>query len=624
MSGVLSLRQRRFIPKPRVAERTLGPIAESTVIYPERVLQQEDICSVEPRWGSWIRSWRFSTQVVSNTFWLPSPRFGERGWGRGALSARVRNATRATSRTFGPLIPGPSPPQSPSAELGTGTRRREPLRCVSIHASWESDSVLSRSQDQQTQAVRPVAQAGGVTVIAFLFLILVALTMTAQAESLSSEQNEFFESKVRPILVEHCYKCHSADADEIEAGLVLDSKQGWMNGGDSGAAIVPGNLDESLLIHAIRYQEDVVSGMPPKSKLPDQKLAILEQWVSMGAPDPRTDAKTGSPIKEFDLQARFEEHWSWRPIVSAEIPSTDNTNWSDAPIDRFVLEKLEQAGLKPAREADRRTWLRRVHLDVIGLPPSVDQIERFLADHTPDAYQNVVTGLLDSPHYGEKWARHWMDLVRYSETYGHEFDYPIHHAHEYRDYLIRAMNADVPYDQFIREQVAGDLLPEPRRHPTEDFNESIIGTGFWYFHDATHAPTDVLNNEADIIGNQVDVFSKSFLGLTVACARCHDHKFDAISAADYYALSAYIQSSCRQFAPLDPGRKIEAINDQIEPYRAQADRGFRLGATQRVFRRHAAGDAGQSGQTDGMAPGQEVPLGQSQQARPFHGRNSRP
>ncbi len=289
-----------------------------------------------------------------------------------------------------------------------------------------------------------------------------------------------------------------------------------------------------------------------------------------GAPDPRTEISAAVPSVAFDLQGRYQSHWCWRPIASPQPPPVSLAQWPILPIDHFILAKLEQADITPAPAADKRTWLRRVYLDLVGLPPRVDQIHQFLADDSPDAFQRVVNELLDSPHYGEKWARHWMDLVRYSETYGHEFDYPIRHAHEYRDYLIRAFNADVPYDQFVREQIAGDLIAKPRRNPEEDFNESIIGTGFWYFHDATHAPTDVLGNEASIIDNQLDVFGKSFLGLTVACARCHDHKFDAISTADYYALSAFIQSSCRQYAPLDPGRKIENINRQIQQHREDA------------------------------------------------------
>ncbi len=417
----------------------------------------------------------------------------------------------------------------------------------------------SRDSQIMFQMYRQLANVGWfarLTVCLFL-----SGSVTAMSEDgPSAEQLEFFESRVRPIFVEHCYECHSEDADEVEAELLLDSKWGWMTGGDSGPAIIPGNLDESLVIDAVRYQEDKVTAMPPRSKLSDKDIAILEKWVQMGAPDPRTEKKSAKPSANgFNLAQRYREHWSWRPIAKPELPWVENNKWPNAGLDRFVLQKIEAAGLKPAPETDRRTWLRRVYFDLIGLPPTLEQIAGFLEDESENAYETVVDQLLQSPHLGEKWARHWMDLVRYAETYGHEFDYPLRHAHEYRDYLIRAFNVDVPFDQFIREHVAGDLLLEPRQNPEEGWNESIIGTGFWYLHEATHAPTDVLGNEADIMDNQIDVFGKAFLGLTIACARCHDHKFDAITTADYYALSAYLQSSCRQEYPLDPsGKRLEA------------------------------------------------------------------
>ena len=396
-------------------------------------------------------------------------------------------------------------------------------------------------------------------------------TAAAEETVATPEQIEFFESEVRPILVEHCYDCHSVGGEEIEAGLVLDSKWGWENGGESGPAIEPGDVEESLLIAAIRYEEDVVSGMPPRSKLPDEEIEILTKWVAMGAPDPREKQIPGDEkVAVFNLQSRKAEHWSWRPVSRPSVPEVGDQNWPRNQIDQFVLAKLEQAGLMPAADADKPLWLRRVYFDLIGLPPTSQQMDQFLQDDSDEAHQHVVDELLRSPHFGEKWARHWMDLVRYAETYGHEFDYPIHHATEYRDYLIRAFNADVPFDQFAREHIAGDLLPEPRRHPEQQFNESIIGTGFWYLHEATHAPTDVLGNEADIVDNQLDVFGKAFLGLTVACARCHDHKFDAISTADYYALSAYLQSSCRQEVSLDVGGKSEQLGARIKELRQRA------------------------------------------------------
>lgn len=412
--------------------------------------------------------------------------------------------------------------------------------------------------------------------VALASLMLCVLTLTAASnllaeDAITAEQVQFFESKVRPIFVEHCYECHSAAADEVEAELLLDSKWGWMTGGESGPAIIPGNLDDSLVIDAVRYQENKVTAMPPRSKLADKEIEILEKWVQMGAPDPRTSKKpANTAAKEINFQKRFNEHWSWRPIAKPELPWVGDGKWPRSGLDRFILHKIEAAGLKPAFEADRRTWLRRVYFDLIGLPPTTEQFAAFLSDNSVNAYETVVDDLLQSPHLGEKWARHWMDLVRYAETYGHEFDYPLRYAHEYRDYLIRAFNADVPFDQFIREHIAGDLLNEPRQNPEEGWNESIIGTGFWYLHEATHAPTDVLGNEADIMDNQIDVFGKSFLGLTIACARCHDHKFDAITTADYYALTAYLQSSCRQEYSLDPSGKRAAASLEMNRLRRLA------------------------------------------------------
>ena len=422
--------------------------------------------------------------------------------------------------------------------------------------------VGSRESLSVSQMFRQRANVGWVLRFA-VCLFLPGSLVAISEDTLSEEQFEFFESKVRPIFVEHCYECHSEDADEVEAELLLDSKWGWITGGESGPAIIPGNLDESLVIDAVRYQEDKVTAMPPRSKLSDKDIAILEKWVQMGAPDPRAAKKSTKPAANgFNLEQRYREHWSWRPIAEPELPWVENNAWPKSGLDRFILQEIEAAGLKVAPEADRRTWLRRVYFDLIGLPPTIEQIADFLNDESENAYETVVDQLLQSPHLGEKWARHWMDLVRYAETYGHEFDYPLRHAHEYRDYLIRAFNADVPFDQFIREHVAGDLLSEPRQNPDEGWNESIIGTGFWYLHEATHAPTDVLGNEADIMDNQIDVFGKTFLGLTIACARCHDHKFDAITTADYYALSAFLQSSCRQEYPLDPsGKRIEATQE---------------------------------------------------------------
>lgn len=332
---------------------------------------------------------------------------------------------------------------------------------------------------------------------------------------------------------------------------------------------MPGNVDESLIIDAVRHSENVVSAMPPSSKLLSEQIDALERWVAGGAVDPR-DEVTVAEAKTFDWQSRFEDHWSWRPVRSGAVPQSDAFADSSSPIDRWVGRRIDDAGLRPALPADRPTWLRRVTFDLTGLPPTIDQLQHYVADESPHADQRVVDRLLASPAFGETWARHWMDLIRYAESYGHEFDYPIENSHHDRDYLIRAFNADVPYDQLIREHIAGDLIGNPRIDPVTMWSESVTGTGFWYLHEATHAPTDVRQHEADIIDNQIDVLSKTFLGLTVSCARCHDHKFDAISTKDYYALSAYSQSSARQNYPQDTGGAIAADTKLIRQLLADA------------------------------------------------------
>ncbi len=229
--------------------------------------------------------------------------------------------------------------------------------------------------------------------------------------------------------------------------------------------------------------------MPPKTKLPAEEIATLTKWVEMGAPwPPEQPAGPTAYEKPFDLQQRKAAHWAWQPISAPEPPPIKNDAWPASNIDRFILSRLETEGISPAVNADRHAFIRRVYFDLIGLPPPPEAVEQFVSDSSPQALESLVDRLLASPRFGERWARHWLDLVRYAETFGHEFDYPIEHAWQYRDYVIRALNADVPYDQFITEQIAGDLLPEPRLHPTENFNESIIGTGFWFFRRASACP----------------------------------------------------------------------------------------------------------------------------------------
>ncbi len=402
-----------------------------------------------------------------------------------------------------------------------------------------------------------------------------AAAAVGHGAEMAADVREFFESEVRPVLAEACYRCHSAGAEKLKGGLLLDHGTTALAGGDAGPVIVPGDPDASLLIEAVRYTDPDVQ-MPPKKRLDPEQVAALEKWVALGAPWPDEPVPTGEKKlgpKHFDLEARKAEHWCWQPVADAPPPPVRDGSWSADPIDRHVLAKLEAAGIAPSPRADRRTLIRRAHFDLVGLPPDPESVEAFVADPAPDreAFAKVVDRLLASPHFGERWARHWMDLTRYAETCGHEFDYPIPHAPAYRDYLIRAFNADVPYDQLVREHVAGDLLEEPRRNPEAGFDESVIGTGFWHFHEATHAPTDVREDEAGRVDNQIDVFSKTFLGLTVSCARCHDHMFDAISAKDYYALAGYLQSSRRQEAFIDPGGRVARAVQELEAVKALAD-----------------------------------------------------
>ena len=413
----------------------------------------------------------------------------------------------------------------------------------------------------------------GMKIKAFSFFIVWVIVVPWFAESalyhakaqekFTDSQLEFFETKVRPLLVEHCYDCHGAESDPPEGGLSLASRKSILVGGDSGSALNLDNLEKSHILTAVQYGE--IFQMPPDSRLSDEEVAIIEKWVLEQAPWPADSDTDAVARNEFNLAERRAQHWCWQPIIAPEIPNVDQHDWPLDPIDHFILAKLETAKIAPAGPTDKRTWLRRVTFDLTGLPPTKVEIDNFLNDTSEKAFETVVDRLLASPHFGERWARHWMDLIRYAETCGHEFDYPIPNAFQYRDYLIRAFNEDVPYNDFVVEHIAGDLIETPRRHPNTDINESILGTGFWFLGEATHGPVDVKGDEAGRIDNQIDVFGKTFQGLTIACARCHDHKFDAISAADYYGLSGFLQSSRRQNVMLDPNNKIrEGYSEALE------------------------------------------------------------
>jgi hypothetical protein len=342
---------------------------------------------------------------------------------------------------------------------------------------------------------------------------------------------EFFEKKIRPVLVQHCHECHAADAKKVRGGLLLDTRDGIRKGGDTGPAVVPGRIDKSLLIRALRYRDELK--MPPKGKLPDAIIADFEKWVAMGAPDPRDKAATAKPGPYDYDEAR--KHWAYQPIRNPSQPAVRLTSWSASPIDVFVLAKLEANGLTPSPPADRRTLIRRAYYDLVGLPPTYEEVQAFERDPSPEAFAKVVDRLLDSPHYGERWGRHWLDVARYADTkdlvlvFGPDRVRP--YSYTYRDYVIRALNADTPYDRFIHEQLAADQIVR------QDEKWRLAAMGFLTLGRLFD------NNVPDIHDDRIDTVTRGLLGLTASCARCHDHKYDAIPTADYYSLYGVFASS---------------------------------------------------------------------------------
>tara|TARA_Y100000588_G_scaffold335143_3_gene375122 strand:+ start:9568 stop:12930 length:3363 start_codon:yes stop_codon:yes gene_type:complete len=373
---------------------------------------------------------------------------------------------------------------------------------------------------------------------------------------------ELFETEIRPILVEKCYVCHGPSDDPM-GGLRVDSRKSLLKGGSRGTAIVPGNPDKSLLISAIRY-DDLNLKMPPTGKLTVGEIKHFETWVSMGAPDPRVDQIPLVSTQETMNLETGKKFWAFQPLNRNALPekrvTVANKQWATAPIDYFILAKLEENDLSPASPADKITLLRRATFGLLGLPPTRNDVNRFLSDKSPKAFENLIDDLLASPHYGERWGRHWLDLVRFAETNGHEFDNDKLDAWRYRDYIIRALNDDIPYNQLVKEHIAGDLVNSKRVSNDGTHWESPLGTGFYWFGEVLNAPTDSVKAKADRVDNQIDVLGKAFLGLTIACARCHDHKFDPIPTADYYSLAGILHSTTIREALINSNNRDEEIS----------------------------------------------------------------
>lgn len=363
----------------------------------------------------------------------------------------------------------------------------------------------------------------------------------ASADDRSSDRDlEFFEKHVRPVLVTRCYSCHSAQANKRKGGLHLDSRAGWKRGGDSGAVIVPNDPDASLLIQAIRYSDDATK-MPPDKALSAKEVTALEKWVAMGAPDPRDKAatKSDSTVDPADPVAG-RQHWAFRPLSSVERPDVKQADWARSPIDSFVLARLEAEGMTPAADADRRTLARRLYFQLIGLPPTPEQLSSFLADERPDAVEKLVDELLASPHFGERWGRHWLDLARYADSNGLDENFLFREAWRYRNWVIDAVNGDVPLDRFLLEQIAGDLLPYDS---VEQRDQQRIAAGFMVIGPKVLLGNDARERRLDVADEQLDTIGRTVLGLTLGCARCHDHKFDPIPTADYYAMAGILTST---------------------------------------------------------------------------------
>lgn len=391
-----------------------------------------------------------------------------------------------------------------------------------------------------------------------------ASAAAAEGETTAADKagDEFFERKIRPLLAANCFSCHGK---EKKGGLSLESRAGMLAGGDSGTAVTLGKPDDSRLIQAVKYADDELQ-MPPSAKMAEQDIALLKEWIERGAPWPETSGTAAGFIRTSGaITAEDRQFWSFQPVKSQAQPPVKDAAWLRQPIDPFVLAALETEKLQPAKEADKRTLLRRATFDLTGLPPTVDEVSNFLADESPDAYERLIDKLLASPRYGERWGRHWLDIARYAEDQAHTFaarNYP--GGYRYRDWVINSLNADLPYSDFIKQQIAADLLDG------EDRNARLPALGFFalgpvYYADAGCAP----KAQADEMDDRIDTLTRGILGLTVSCARCHDHKFDPIPTKDYYALAGVFASTEYFEAPLAPPDIVAAYDLRVARVKEQ-------------------------------------------------------
>ncbi len=401
-----------------------------------------------------------------------------------------------------------------------------------------------------------ISRAGIVFVLLITATSGLARAQVSPQEQLASQspepdQIEFFEKKIRPVLLKHCYECHAADAKSVKGGLLLDTREATLKGGDSGAAVVPNNVDESMLISALRHES---FEMPPKGKLSNAVIADFVAWVEMGAPDPRDGASHVKSQIDFEESRKF---WSYQPVAIPEIPSVQQADWPRNKIDFFTLAKMEQLGLQPVGPAGKAELIRRATFDLIGLPPTPEDVASFVQDESTDAFSLVIDRLLSSEHYGERWGRYWLDVARYAEDQAHTFSVtPNSNGFRYRDWVVSAFNSDMPYDRFVRLQIAGDMIGDESNRSYDN----LIALGYFGLGAQYYKNSDAAKAAADELDDRVDTLTRGFLGLTVSCARCHDHKFDPIPTQDYYSLAGIFSSSKLHNAPLCTSEEVAAYN----------------------------------------------------------------
>ncbi len=394
-------------------------------------------------------------------------------------------------------------------------------------------------------------------------VIVFLLHGIANAQQISAEQSKFFESKIRPVLIRECYSCHSQQAGQQKGGLRLDTKVRMETGGDSGPAIVPGNLHESWLWNAINYED---YRMPPDKPLPDQVIADFRDWIEMGAPDPRQSEieAVQSTVTAADIK-QGRKFWSFTKPKRSVIPEVTDSEWTRNPVDNFISRKHQDKNLTPADDADPNSLLRRLSFDLIGLPPDSQQLSRFLEDWASDpdrAVETAANEMLARPQFGERWGRHWLDVVRYAESSGFEVNTTFPNAWRYRDYVIDSFNGDKPYDEFIREQIAGDLLPAKT---DEEWAEQLIATGFLAIGPKSLTERNARQFKLDMVDDQIDATTRVVLGVSGACARCHDHKFDPIQQQDYYAIAGIFESMSTHYGTINSATNRRPSNQLILP-----------------------------------------------------------